>query len=100
MKIQVVLDHQHYLVKEEDNGCGFLLDEVLNGTGVISSLYQAGVCYVLLREEGIDDFLELASDTKKYIAGKCLDTKYVEKYKKLGDSTGFFFQKTIYRVKK
>ena len=94
------ITNKHYLVKEEDNGCGFLLDEVLNGTGVISSLYQAGVCYVLLREEGIDDFLELASDTKKYIAGKCLDTKYVEKYKKLGDSTGFFFQKTIYRVKK
>lgn len=91
---------KHYLVKEEDSGCGFLLDEVLNGTGVISSLYHGGIDYILLREEGIDDFLELLLDTKKYVDGKCLDTQYVEKYKKLGDSTGFFFQKTIYRVKK
>ena len=88
------------MVKEEEAGTGFLLDEVLNGTSVISYLYQAGCSYVLFREEGIPDFLELLSDTKKYIDGECLDSSYVEKYKKLGDSTGFFFKKTIYRVKK
>lgn len=89
-----------YLVKEENSGTGFLLDEVLNGTSVISDLYQANVDYVLFREEGIPSFLELIRDTKKYIAGGCSDGSYVEKYKKLGDSTGFFFKKTIYRVKK
>ena len=92
--------NKKYLVKEEETGTGFLLDEVLNGTSVISSLYQAGVDYVLFREEGIPSFLELISDTKKYISLGCSDTSYVEKYKKLGDSTGFFFKKTIYRVKK
>ena len=92
--------NKKYLVKEEENGTGFLLDEVLNGTSVISSLYQAGVDYVLFREEGIPSFLELISDTKKYISLGCSDTSYVEKYKKLGDNTGFFFKKTIYRVKK
>ena len=92
--------NKKYLVKEEENGTGFLLDEVLNGTSVIFSLYQAGVDYVLFREEGIPAFLELISDTKKYISLGCSDTSYVEKYKKLGDSTGFFFKKTIYRVKK
>ena len=92
--------NKKYLVKEEEAGTGFLLDEVLNGTSVISSLYQAGVDYVLFREEGIPSFLELISDTKKYISLDCSDTSYVEKYKKLGDSTGFFFKKTIYRVKK
>ena len=91
---------KNYLVKEEEAGTGFLLDEFLNGTSVISYLYQAGCSYVLFREEGIPDFLELLSDTKKYIDGECLDSSYVEKYKKLGDSTGFFFKKTIYRVKK
>lgn len=92
--------NKKYLVKEEEAGTGFLLDEVLNGTSVIFSLYQAGVDYVLFREEGIPAFLELISDTKKYISLGCSDTSYVEKYKKLGDSTGFFFKKTIYRVKK
>ena len=92
--------NKKYLVKEEENGTGFLLDEVLNGTSVIFSLYQAGVDYVLFREEGIPAFLELISDTKNYISLGCRDTSYVEKYKKLGDSTGFFFKKTIYRVKK
>lgn len=92
--------NKKYLVREEENGTGFLLDEVLNGTSVISSLYQAGVDYVLFREEGIPAFLELIRDTKKYISLGCSDTSYVEKYKKLGDNTGFFFKKTIYRVKK
>ena len=94
------ITNKKYLVKEENSGTGFLLDEVLNGTSVISDLYQANVDYVLFREEGIPSFLELIRDTKKYIAGGCSDVSYVEKYKKLGDSTGFFFKKTIYRVKK
>lgn len=94
------ITNKKYLVKEENSGTGFLLDEVLNGTSVISSLYSAGADYVLLREEGISDFLELVSDTKHYIQGECHDSSYVDKYKKLGDSTGFFFKKTIYRVKK
>ena len=89
-----------YLVKEEDEGTGIFLDEVLNGTSVIKSLYEAGVSYVLFREEGISSFMELLMDTKTYIDGGCVDTDYVSKYKKLGDSTGFFFKKTIYRVKK
>lgn len=94
------ITNKNYLVKEEENGTGFLLNEVLNGTSVISSLYQADVDYVLFREEGIPSFLELLHDTKKYIVDGCSDASYVEKYKKLGDSTGFFFKKTIYRVKK
>ena len=89
-----------YLVKEEDEGTGFFLDEVLNGTSVIKPLYEAGVSYILFREEGISSFMELINDTKNYIDGGCVDTDYVSKYKKLGDSTGFFFKKTIYRVKK
>lgn len=91
---------KNYIVKEEKEGTGFLFDEVLNGTSVISSLYESNVDYILFREEGIPSFLELIHDTKKYITGECSDFSYVEKYKKLGDSTGFFFKKTIYRVKK
>ena len=94
------ITNKKYLVKEEKNGTGFLLDEVLNGTSVISSLYQADIDYILFREEGMDSFLDLICDTKKYIEGECKDPSYIERYKKLGDNTGFFFKKTIYRVKK
>lgn len=101
-KLQVLekVSNKKYLVKEEKSGTGFLLDEVVNGTSVISDLYQVGIPYILLKEEGIDNFLELVEDTKTYIMGNCQDTAYVSKYKKLGDNTGFFFQKTVYRVKK
>lgn len=94
------ITNQKYIVKEEDAGTGFLLDQVMNGTSVIASLYRMNIDYVLLREEGISDFLELLLDTKTYVDCGCKDTNYVEKYKKLGDNTGFFFKKTIYRVKK
>ena len=38
--------------------------------------------------------------TKEYIDNKCIDTKYIDKYKVLGDNTNFFYKETIYRVKK
>ena len=53
-----------------------------------------------MREFGIDNFNELITDTKNYISSGCIDNNYVSKYKKLGDSTNFFFKKTIYKVKK
>ena len=53
-----------------------------------------------MREYGIPNFLELVNDTSLYISNSCCDTNYVDKYKKLGDSTNFFFKKTIYKVKK
>ena len=88
------------LLREDSNGTSFYLDIVTNGTGVIKELYEAGCEYIIFREFGVDDFKELVSDTTKYIKGNCMDTSYVSKYKKLGDSTNFFFKKTIYKVKK
>jgi len=89
-----------YLVKEEDAGTGFILNKILNGTSVIKTLYENNVDYILLREVEDIDFKEFVNDTKDYIDNNCLDDNYISKYKKLGDSTGFFFKKTIYRVKK
>ncbi len=92
--------NSNYKVVEEKSGTGFILNNILNGTGVIKELYDNGIDYILMRESGIDDFLELIKDTKSYIDSNCNDTRYVDKYKKLGDNTGFFFRKTVYRVKK
>ena len=91
-----------YKVVEDNNGTSFFLNKITNGTSVIRDLYECGVKYIIFREYGIDGelFQELVSDTKKYIKGNCLDDTYVDKYKKLGESTNFFFKKTIYKVKK
>lgn len=89
----------NYRVLEDNNGTCFYLDSVTNGTSIIKDLYDAGCSYIILREFGIDNFGELVSDTFKYIEAGCNDSGYVSKYEKLGDSTNFFFKKTIYKVK-
>lgn len=94
-----VTDSDYRLI-EDSNGTSFYLDKVTNGTSVIRSLFEAGCQYIIFREFGIDDFDELIVDTKNYISSNCLDESYISKYKKLGDSTNFFFKKTIYKVKK
>lgn len=87
-------------IKEDSNGTVFFLDLITNGTSIIRDLYDNGCSYIIMREYGIDNFRELVNDTMEYIKDSCSDLSYVLKYKKLGDSTNFFFKKTIYRVKK
>ena len=91
---------QDYELFENNDGTSFFLDIITNGTGVISDLYKACVPYIIMREYGIDCFKELLVDTMEYIKGKCVDKSYKKKKKKLGNSTNFFFRKTIYKVKK
>lgn len=100
IKIHEKISGIDFIVTEDDNGSCFYEDIITNGTSVIKSLYDFGCPYIIMREYGIPDFLELVNDTNTYISNNCSDTNYVEKYKKLGDSTNFFFKKTIYRVKK
>ena len=90
----------NYQFVEDDNGTSIYLDTITNGTSIINDLYDIGCKYIIFREFGIDCFYELLFDTKEYIETGCLKKDYIEKYKKLGDSTNFFFRKTIYRVKK
>ena len=91
----------NYILNENNDGTNFYLDIVTNGTGIIKDIYNSGCPYIIFKELGLEDcFSELITDTKKYIDNGCSDDSYVEKYKKLGDSTNFFFKKTIYRVKK
>ena len=88
-----------YRVIEDQFGTCFYLDKITNGTGVIKELYDNNCSYIIMREFGIDCFDELVKDTMNYISDSCIDNNYVSKYKKLGDSTNFFFKKTIYKVK-
>ncbi len=101
LKVTEKVTDTNYDLVEDLNGTSFYLDIVTNGTGIIKDLYDVGCSYIIFREYGLEDnFLELIIETQKYILSGCLEKDYVEKYKKLGDSTNFFFKKTIYRVKK
>lgn len=94
--------NKKYELKETEHGTSFFLKEVINATPVIKDLYEVKTPYIIMREYGIDPTLweELIMDTKQYIEGNCQDNEYIEKYRKLGTNTNFFFQKTIYQVKK
>jgi len=100
LEIEEKTTHEKYLVKEEKKGTSFYQNKLINGTSVIKELYDNNCEYIIMREKSIPDFKELIIDTKEYIDNKCKDKNYVEKYKKLGDNTNFFFKKTIYKVKK
>ena len=93
------VSNETYEVMEDDNGTSFFLEKITNGTSIIKDLYEINTEYIIFREYKIPDFNELLIDTKEYIKGNCLDNSYIEKYKKLGDFTNFFFKKTIYKVK-
>ena len=92
--------NENYHLYENEDGTSFFLDIITNGTGVIKDLFDGGVDSIIMRGYGIDSFDELVEDTSKYLKDGCCDSSYIEKYKKLGDSTNFFFKKTIYKVKK
>ena len=93
------VSNEYYDVIENKYGTCFYLDKVTNGTSIIKELFDNNCEYIIFREYGIDNFNELVNDTMNYIKDKCIDDNYLDKYKKLGDSTNFFFKKTIYKVK-
>ena len=97
--VEKVTGSQYKLI-EDNNGTSFFLDTITNGTSIIKELYDNKCEYIIMREAGIGCFRELVTDTMAYIKNGCLDSNYVNKYRKLGDSTNFFFRKTIYKVKK
>ena len=100
--VQEKVTSDAYRVVEDDNGTSFFFDCITNGTSIIQHLFQKKCSYIIMREYGIESnvFSTLVYDTMDYIKNDCKDLDYINKYKKLGDSTNFFFKKTIYKVKK
>lgn len=99
IKVKEKVTGDYYNIIEDSNGTSFFLNKIMNGTSIIKDLYDCKCKYIIFREYGIPDFLDLVCDTNEYIENGCIDDTYVNKYKKLGDSTNFFFKKTIYKVK-
>lgn len=99
LEILEKVSNKYYIVKESNNGTSFYTKDIMNGTSIIKELYSVKTPYIIMREEGIPDFDELVNDTYTYIENECKDNDYIEKYKKLGDNTNFFFKETMYKVK-
>ncbi len=100
MDIEEKVSKEKIHVIEGSDGTSFFLDTIMNGTSIIHDLYVEDCPYIIIKEYGIEDcFMELVTDTMDYIHGGCCDNQYIEKYRKLGDYTNFFFKKTIYKVK-
>ena len=100
IEITEKVSNNKYIVIEEENGTSFFDASIVNGTSIIKDLYEMNCPYIIMREYKIPKFNELVNDTKEYLDNKCTDSKYIDKYKVLGDNTNFFFKETIYRVKK
>lgn len=99
LEILEKVSNKYYIVKESNNGTSFYTKDIMNGTSIIKDLYLVNTAYIIMREEGVPDFDELVNDTYTYIENECKDNDYIEKYKKLGDNTNFFFKETMYKVK-
>ncbi len=89
---------EEYLISEEDKGCAIYYGKVLNGSNIVKDL---DIDYLILNDFNIDK--DTFSKTLE-LYKKLIDTKD-EKYEKeidflVGEDRGFFFKKTIYKVKK
>ena len=99
LEILEKVTNKYYIVKESNNGTSFYTKDIMNGTSIIKDLYSVNTPYIIMREDGVPAFDELVNDTYTYIENECKDNDYIEKYKKLGDNTNFFFKETMYKVK-
>ena len=89
---------EDYIIDEEENGNAIYYGKPLNGSNVV---LNTDVDYLILNDNIFekDIFSKSLELFKKLIDTK--DEKYIDDIDKLvGDNRGFFFKKTIYKVKK
>lgn len=89
---------EDYIIKQEDNGACLFSHKLLNGSVVIPN---TNVDYVILNDMDVlhSTFVKCLILFRKLIDTK--DEKYVKEIDSLiGEDRGFFFKKTIYKVKK
>lgn len=95
------------IVSENSDGVVFIKDNILNGCLILDDLLNTNLEYVLLKEDFIDEdlFIKVVKEIKYYInnysnMNENDKEKFLERIKELiGENSGFFFQKTIYKVK-
>ena len=94
----VINNDEEYIVNEEEHGTGLYYGKLLNGSNIVNKLNTE---YAILNETFIDK--ELFSKVLE-LFNKLITTKDENIEKEIdnlvGDYRGFFFTKTIYKVKK
>ena len=91
-------NNEDYIIQEEENGNALYFGKPLNGSVIVN---QVDVDYLILNDNNFDKniFIKAFSLYKKLIDTK--DENIIKEIDDLvGDNRGFFFTKTIYKVKK
>lgn len=95
------------IVKENEDGSTFIKNSILNGFTILDELIDTNLSYILIKEDYIDHdlFIKIITNLVYYLNNyKEMNTLEKEKFIKnqeelLGNDTGFFFRKMIYKVK-
>lgn len=93
---------QDYVVTEEEAGTTFVSSKVVNGTKPLLSMIDSNFDYGIIDiRKGLsdDELLELIKDVKFIMNGDRSDDRLRKIGIQLGNNTGFFYRKTIYKVK-
>ena len=96
-----------YKLIEDRNGTTFIKNELLNGTFILEELLNNKLQYILLKEDFVEHtkFLQVINNINYFINNYKVMSKddkdnwLKEQEIMLGNNTGFFFKKTIYKVK-
>ena len=101
-EIQESVGHDPYLLREDSTGTTFFYHRFLNGTEPLFALKDANFSYGLVYEDGDEPLMREVIETfQNIIAGKEDKENAVSRMNSLiGSYTGFFYKKTIYKVKK
>ena len=95
------------IVRENRDGSTFIKNSILNGFSILDELMDTNLSYILIKEDYIDHdlFIKIINNLVYYLNNyKEMNTLEKEKFIKnqeelLGNDTGFFFRKMIYKVK-
>ena len=90
-----------YIVKEDSTGTSFIYGNLLNGTSALIDLKDTNIDYAIAREDVEEDlFYKVLDNFNRIINDNYDDSIKKEMDKLIGTYTGFFYKKSIYKVKK
>ena len=111
VKDEVVVNEKisdtNLIVRENEDGSTFIKNSILNGFVILDELMDTNLSYILIKEDYIDHdlFIKIITNLMYYLSNyKNMNTLEKDEFIKkqedlLGNDTGFFFRKMIYKVK-
>ncbi len=100
--------NEDYLLKESRNGASILYGKLINGVRPLFDLAENNIDYIVLDMQEVDSKIGKEVLSKYHYIVKNYSAITIDEREKLiedmnnliGDSTNFFYKKTIYKVKK